>query len=112
VKLELSCLEGRWLHSWEEDSSGIRTYRPSVWPFPLSRRPRHILEFEPGQHVVSHVGGSSDSRIQHKGHWVAEAGESMLLRIEWDDMLQPTLIKINKCSEALLQVSVVDGYIE
>jgi hypothetical protein len=109
---ELRCLLGRWVYSREEDTERTRTYRPSGWPLPLSRMPRHVLEFEPERRVVSRIGGPADSRIAREGLWDVEPGEPIRLRLEWRNTPQPALIEVITCSEELLQVRVVDGSIE
>lgn len=106
-----SCLLGRWVHSREEDSEHTRTYRQSGWPLPLSRLPRHVLEFEPERRVVSRVGGPADSRIAREGRWDVEPGEPIRLRFDWRDT-PPALIEVIICSKELLQVRVVGGSIE
>ena len=107
-----SCLLGRWVHSWEEDSADIRIYRQADSQLPLSRMPRHVLEFEADQHVVSRVGGPADARIARAGRWHVEAGEPMRLGIDWLDASQPTLVEVVTCSDELLQIRVVSGSIE
>ena len=105
-------LLGRWVHSREEDTERTRTYRPSGWPLPLSRLPRHVLEFEPDHRVVGRLGGPVDSRIAREGRWEVEPGEPILLRLAWRDTPQPALIEMITCSKELLQVRVVSGSIE
>jgi hypothetical protein len=106
------CLLHRWVHSREEDTESIRTYRPSEWSLPLSRLPRHVLEFEPSHGVMSHVGGPTDARTARAGHWDVEPGEPMSLRLAWRDTPQPALIEVIACSTELLQLRVVSGTIE
>ena len=107
-----SCLLGRWVHSREEDAGPTRTYRRSGWPLPLSRLPRHVLEFEPECHVVSRVGGPADSRIAREGHWDVEPGMPVRLRLDWRDSTQPALLELITCSDDLLQVKPIGGSIE
>lgn len=107
----LSCLFGRWAHSREEDVEHARAYRPSGWQLPLSRAPRHVLEFESGTRFVSRVGGPADSFVTREGHWNVESGEPSLLRLEWQDT-QSALIEIVTCSNELLQLRVISGSIE
>jgi hypothetical protein len=106
------CLLGRWVHSREEDSERSRTYRPSGWPLPLSRLPRHVLEFEADRRVISRVGGPADSRIAREGRWDVEPGEPTRLRLDWQDTPQPALIEVIACSRELLQATVLSGSIE
>jgi hypothetical protein len=107
-----SYLPGRWVHSREEDTERARTYRPSGWPLPPSRLPRHVLELERDRRVVSRVGGPADARIAREGHWDVEPGEPILLRLDWRDAPQPASIEVITCSKELLQIRVVGGSIE
>src|SRR5438309_732204 len=107
-----SCLPGRWVHSWEEDTESTRTYRPSSWSLPQSRSPRQVLELEPDGRIVSRVGGPADSRIAREGRWNIEWNESSVLRIDWQDTPQPTVIDVINCSKEVLQVRLVNGTIE
>jgi hypothetical protein len=107
-----ACLLGHWVHSREEDTDRARSYRRSGWPLPLSRLPRHVLEFEPDRRVVSRAGGPADSRIAREGRWDIESGEPIRLRLDWRDTPQPALIEVIACSQELLQIRVVGGSIE
>ena len=108
----LPCLQGHWVHSREEDSAGIRTYRPGGWSLPRSRAPRQVLEFAPDHRVVSRIGGPADARIAREGRWDVESGQPILLRLVWRDTSQPVLIEVITCLKELLQVRVVSGSIE
>ena len=70
----LPCLVGRWVHSREEAIESTRIYRPSGWSLPLSRLPRHVLEFEPDRRLVSHLGGPADVRIAAKAGGTSSQG--------------------------------------
>ncbi len=106
-----SCLLGKWVHAREEDTEGSRTYRPSGWPLPLSRLPRHVLEFEPDHGTVSRVGGPADTRIGHEGRWDIEPCKPPLLRLTWQNR-PPTLVEVTTCVNDLLQLRVISGSIE
>jgi hypothetical protein len=112
MSLVPSGLLGRWVYSREGASTDVRVYRPSGWPLPPSRLPRHVLEFEPDHHVISRVGGPADSRIVREGRWDVEPGDPSLLRLDWRDTSPPALIEVTTCSKELLQVRVVVGSIE
>lgn len=43
-------LDGSWTHSFEEDQGGEQVFRRTdSFPFPASRRPRDLLDFDTGQ---------------------------------------------------------------
>jgi hypothetical protein len=104
------CLRRHWIHSWEEDSDDIRTYRPVGSDLPLSRRPRHILAFEADHRFVSHVGGAADARITIEGRW--DMTEPSRLTIQWEPSQEQTILDILECSDDLLRVRVLSGSIE
>ena len=103
---------GHWIHSREEDVADTRTYRPSDWSLPLSRLPRHTLEFRSDFLVVSRVGGPADSYLAREGRWHSESGEPMLLQIVWKDSSQPTTLEVISCLKDLLQLKVLSGSID
>lgn len=56
--------DGSWTHSFEEDESNLRVYRPThSFVFPSSRRRRETLEFDADGHVTIGVAGPDD-RLQ------------------------------------------------
>jgi hypothetical protein len=75
-------LVGRWVRSWEEDAGDVRAYRRDTFAFPLSRRPRSVLELEPDGRAVSRTGGPADTLVGREGRWdVDDAGR---LTVQWD----------------------------
>jgi hypothetical protein len=113
MRPDLACLFGRWIHSHEEDAEGTRTYRPTDWSLPLSRRPRHVLEFDADARLVSRVGGPSDAYSSHEGRWAAKLGTPLLvLEIAWQDSSPPAELEVVACLEDLLQIKVTRGSID
>ena len=57
----LAGLAGNWTHSYEEDHDDVHVYRPSAsFPFPPSRRGRHMLEFTGTKQVRTGGPGPDD----------------------------------------------------
>lgn len=106
-----SCLQRRWLHSHEEDTGSIRVYRPTHWPMPRSRAPRHLLEFADEHRVISSVGSATDARVAREGRWQVEQREPLLLRLTWDD-LSETSLEVIDCSDTVLQIRILTGSID
>ena len=70
-----------WVHSHEEDTQGVRVYRPADYHFPPSRG-REGLEFrERGELVyygITHADGSEAS----PGRWSIEAGNRVRVEVD------------------------------
>jgi hypothetical protein len=105
-----SCLMRRWVHSWEEDSGAIRTYRPEGSSLPLSRRPRQIIEFGEDSRFISRGAGPADARVSREGGW--ELSEAGVLTLRWDDEGKQATSQIVECTEEVLQVRMLSGSIE
>ena len=73
-----TALVGHWVHSHEEDSTGVRTYRPSTYPFPLSRG-RERWEFRADGTALHHPIAPADGLETHAGTW--SLGDEGLLTI-------------------------------
>lgn len=64
--------QGKWLHSFEEDESGIEVYRPADrYAFPPARRGREVLEFGGTGTLTMSVPGPDDRPREQPGRWVA-----------------------------------------
>jgi hypothetical protein len=61
-------LIGAWVHSYEEDSPGVRVYRPAGYPLPPARG-RRGLEFAADGTFTDRPIGRGDAPGRHTGHW-------------------------------------------
>lgn len=92
-----------WIHSREEDSFGIRVYRPQGYRFPPSRG-RTGFEIRPdGAFVRIDIGPADGTRGIH-GRWRTEPGRRV--RIQYDDGREETIILVS-VDEDLLKVQMV-----
>jgi hypothetical protein len=57
---DLAAMQGRWMHSFEEDEADVRVYRPQSFAFPPSRRPRESLELGTSGTVGTGMPGADD----------------------------------------------------
>ena len=71
-----STLFGHWRHSFEEDTPGVRVYRPASVELPRARG-RAALEINPDGSFVEHGIGRGDASTDVAGAWSAE-GEHTL----------------------------------
>jgi hypothetical protein len=75
-------LEGRWLHSNEEDTAGEMVFRPAGHPLPSSRG-RLGFELRPGGSATMIAIGRGDAPEELAGTWeLDEDGPSIRLRFE------------------------------
>jgi hypothetical protein len=64
-------LFGHWVHSFEEDTEGVRAYRRRGFPFPPAFG-RTGLEIHPSGQFVRHDIGPADEPVAVPGRWQAE----------------------------------------
>jgi hypothetical protein len=70
-------LLGHWVHSHEEDTEGVRVFRPRSFSFPPSRG-REELELEPDGSSVARRPGPVDVPEEATGTWELE-GQTLRL---------------------------------
>ncbi|GLW08326.1 hypothetical protein Misp01_34560 [Microtetraspora sp. NBRC 13810] len=76
-------LAGDWTHAREEDSAGVKVYRPAGHPLPPARW-RHRLELRADGTYVDHRLGADDRSPGVRGRWTVEPGRGRL-RLQPDD---------------------------
>lgn len=109
-------LVGSWFHSYEEDTASAENtaseenaastsvYRPDVYPFPLSRRPRSGLEFRPDGTFVERQPGPDDRLQETDGHWEMHGPDRV--RITYSKGHHPPLeLTIISCTDEVLVVA-------
>ena len=74
VKVTPKLFEERWLHAYEEDAASGRVYRPESWDFPLSRRPREVIELHSDGKAKLFLPGEEDRPRPVNGSWTDEQG--------------------------------------
>jgi hypothetical protein len=70
-------LEGRWVHSHEEDTDDEMVFRPADRPLPPSRG-RSSLEFRPDGSYVESAPGPVDVPESSTGSWALDGGRLVL----------------------------------
>jgi len=63
----------RWVHVREEDTGGVRVYRPADRPLPPARG-RDGIEFRPDGTFADLRPGPTDAPVASVGRWTAAAG--------------------------------------
>ena len=73
-------LQGRWVHSHEEDSGGEMVFRPATHQFPPSRG-RVSFELRPDGSYAERVPGPVDAPVESSGRWSLE-GDRLVFAAE------------------------------
>ena len=96
------CIVRHWVHSHEEDTQGVRVYRPADYHFPPSRG-REGLEFREGGELVYYGIARADGSEASPGRWAME-GDSRV-RVEVDsERLRPFTLEVVSCDDDKLEV--------
>jgi hypothetical protein len=80
---EQALVQGRWVHSHEEDTDDEMVFRPADRPFPPSRGPRESFEFHPDGTYSETSPGPVDTPEGSTGSWSLE-GDELVLEGEGD----------------------------
>jgi hypothetical protein len=64
----------KWVHSYEEDSVDVTTYRPNDYKFPPSRG-RRGMEFKPNGEFIRYDIAPSDGELPIYGKWETVKGK-------------------------------------
>jgi len=94
-RLDVKLLQGRWLHSHEEDVPGKKVFRPSSHPLPPSRG-RYGYEFHSDGHLSKLAPGPTDKSLAEQGTWTV------------DDQGRVT-IRVPGCPDEVLEIDVLDS---
>jgi hypothetical protein len=93
---------GHWGHSFEEDSAGVRAYRPWQYAFPRARG-RGSMEFLPDGSLIDRPVGAGDARQDLRGRW--EYAGSGVFRVTYDDPSRPGwTFEIIECNDQVLRI--------
>jgi hypothetical protein len=71
-------LEGRWVHSHEEDTAEEMVFRPASYDFPRSRG-RQSFELRPDGSYAGSAPGPADKPEPSEGSWSLEGGNRLAL---------------------------------
>jgi hypothetical protein len=92
-----------WIHSNEEDSGSIRTYRPIGYRFPPSRG-RDGFELKESGEFIEYRIGPTDRPDQRSGRWEAAGPRSMRILLQDRASLA---VNIHTCTSDLLKVNMI-----
>lgn len=84
-----------WVHSFEEDSSDIRVFRPSNFTFPPARG-RESFEFLPNGQCIHHPIGPADELVSLPGTWKMIASDRCRMSVKGTTPLDFKIIELSK----------------
>ena len=92
----------KWMHSFEEDTEGIKVYRPTEYDFPPARG-RDGIEFrQDGVFIYWGIGPTDASRAIN-GHWKMEGLGRV--RVSFEGNVQPSgILEIIQVDAGILKV--------
>ncbi len=78
-------LTGMWVHSYEEDTSGHKVYRPEDYPFPPARG-REGFEIRENGVFFHRSIAPADGYLIHEGRWELVEGNILRVRFEAEEL--------------------------
>jgi hypothetical protein len=94
-----------WVHSFEEDTAGLQTYRPASYNFPLARG-REGFEVKENGTFILHRTGPADGIEKINGTWKAAGDNKLQVQFNHPD-IAPYTIQIIQATETLLTLKQI-----
>jgi hypothetical protein len=96
-----------WVHSFEEDTAGIQTYRPAAYNFPLARG-REGFEVKANGIFVLHRIGPADGIEKAEGSWSLQ--EENTIRVSFKNAdIAPYTLHIFQVNDTLLTLKKINN---
>jgi hypothetical protein len=99
-----NAIVNHWIHSHEEDSTGVQTYRPSTYSFPPSRG-REGWELRKDGTAVHDAIAPADGNDAFEGHWTL--GDGGLLTITTSETPRPYRFNVLQVDSTILKLQVL-----
>lgn len=80
-----SILTGMWIHSFEEDNTRQKVYRPEDYPFPAARG-REGFEIRQDGRFIYRVIAPADGYLTYEGEWELRNGRILSVRFEREEI--------------------------
>ena len=84
-----------WVHSFEEDASDMRVFRPSDFPFPPARG-RESFELLPKGKCIHHPIGPADELVSLPGAWEMIAPDKCRMSVKGTAPVDLKIIELSK----------------
>lgn len=114
VELQMSSkiselLYGKWLNSYEEQMTGdTLIYRPTNFPFPLSRGRKGIEFLKEGQ-FIEHGFGPDDRPVKFEGEWIY-GKETQTLEITFHKLeVNPMPVTVKSRTGYVLKIATLEN---
>ena len=98
----LATIFQQWIHSHEEDITGVRVYRPSNYQFPPSRG-RRGFEIKDSGEFIEYDIAPTDGIRKVAGHWQAEGNNTIKVYLE-DREHESYRLKVLSCERDMLRI--------
>lgn len=85
----------RWTHSYEEDTSGQKIFRPTGYDFPPSRG-REGFEVRKDGVFIRHAIGRADYPEKVEGRWKMKGKDRVIVDLPSTSVFELTIISIEK----------------
>jgi len=95
-EIKKRALEKQWLHSREEDTGAQIVFRPPDYDFPLTRRPREILELRPDGTLIKGIPSASDSVEEKGGKWKIEGSNRLVFYPEGESKETWKIVSVDR----------------
>lgn len=96
-----------WVHSFEEDKTGIQTYRPALYNFPLARG-REGFEVKDNGTFILHRIGPADKIEKADGSWTS-AGKNKI-KVRFNNLaIAPFTIQLIQANDTLLTLKKINN---
>lgn len=89
-----------WIHSYEEDTKGVKVFRPSHYNFPPARGRIGFEVKENGQFIQYRIG-PTDRVVKVSGRWKAEGRDKILVYFENKEIASFTINIISYTNDIL-----------
>ena len=97
-----TCILGHWTHSHEEDTAGVKVYRPADYNFPPSRG-RAGFDFQEGGELIYYGIAATDGSEETFGTWTIEEPNRVKISVS-NGRIQPFVLQVIACDEEILKV--------
>ncbi len=84
-----------WVHSFEDDSTGYRAFRPADYAFPPARG-REGFEIQKGGAFVHYAIGPADGSIAVSGTWTMKGNNTLSVKLEEGAEMEIQILELSK----------------
>jgi len=106
---QASLLANHWIHSHEEDTAGLKVFRPASFPFPPSRG-RHEYNLQRDGTMATVGPGPTDKRVSGTGTWTVEGQNILTMKLPgMQQAMRHRIVSLDSDRLVLEEVSPTDS---